>query len=91
MAILTKEEILAGLRKLGISSASELDSYFREYSEYLSLQDIRHLPQEYRKKIKCSHPGRHLSAGRSVRVSNSLISSVDSRTFAKAKASRRMK
>ncbi len=34
MAALTKKEILAELRKLGIDSTSEINSYYREYKEY---------------------------------------------------------
>ena len=91
MAALTKKEILAGLKKLGISSTSELDSYCREYNEFLTLQDIRHSPQEYRRKIKCSYPRRGTSTRRTARISHSFMPAVDSRTFSKVKASRKMK
>lgn len=92
MAALTKKEILAGLKKLGISSASELNSYFREYSEYLTLQDIQiDPPRTYRKKTKCSYPRRGALTSRTARISHSFMPAVDSRTFSKVKASRKMK
>ena len=48
MTLLTKKEILAQLEKLGLSSASELNAYFREYEEYSTLQDPQlYPPQEY--------------------------------------------
>ena len=91
MAALTKKEILAGLKKLGISSTSELDSYCREYNEFLTLQDIRHSHREYRRKIKCSYPMRGTSSSRTARISHPFVPAVDSRAYAKTKASRRMK
>ncbi len=93
MAVLTKKEILAGLKKLGLNSASELDSYFKEYSEYLTLQDIQiDPPRTYRKKTKSSYTGRHVSADPSAAsIANSFISVVDPMAFVKTKASRRMK
>jgi hypothetical protein len=48
MAGLTKKEILDQLKKLGVSSSSELNTYFEEYEEYSSLQCLPpHSPQEY--------------------------------------------
>ncbi len=34
MASLTKKEILTELKKMGINSTSEINSYYREYKEY---------------------------------------------------------
>ncbi len=39
MAALTKKEILAQLEKFGVSSASDLHIYFKEYEEYSTLQN----------------------------------------------------
>ena len=39
MAALTKQEILAQLKKLGLSSASELNTFFEEYEEYSTLRE----------------------------------------------------
>lgn len=36
MATLTKREIVAQLKRLGIKSLNEVESYLREYSEYCS-------------------------------------------------------
>ncbi len=38
MVTLTSKEILAELKELGISTPSELKSYFREYTAYYTLQ-----------------------------------------------------
>lgn len=40
MVALTDSEILDELKKFGITSASELKAYYREYSEYFFLQYI---------------------------------------------------
>jgi len=37
MIALTRKEILAELKKLGIDTLSELKTYFREYSAYYAL------------------------------------------------------
>ena len=34
MADLTKKEIIAELRKVGVNSTAEIDIYYREYREY---------------------------------------------------------
>ncbi len=34
MAALTKKEIIAELKKMGISTTSEINSYYKEYKEY---------------------------------------------------------
>jgi len=34
MATLTKKEIVAQLKRLGINTLNELDSYMRDYDEY---------------------------------------------------------
>lgn len=53
MTYLTKKEILAQLRKLGLKSASELHKYFREYEEYSTLQNLRACPpKKYPHDIK---------------------------------------
>ncbi|MDH4028043.1 MAG: hypothetical protein OEU95_04350 [Nitrospirota bacterium] len=46
MSPLSKEEILTVLKELGVNSDAEIDSYFREYHEYLTLNDIRKGPQQ---------------------------------------------
>lgn len=40
MSALTSKEILEGLRKIGISTFSELRSYFRDYKLYYSPQKM---------------------------------------------------
>jgi hypothetical protein len=38
MTALSKEEIVAGLRKLGIHSDPEIDSFLKEYNEYCACE-----------------------------------------------------
>jgi hypothetical protein len=48
MTALTKQEILAQLNKLGISSTSDINIYFQEYEEYSTLQTTHtHSAQAY--------------------------------------------
>jgi len=51
MAALTKQEILAQLEKLGISSASEVNTYFQEYEEYSTLQATHHHSTHHSKQV----------------------------------------
>ena len=39
MTALTKQEILTQLKKLGVSSDSELITFFEEYEEYSTLRE----------------------------------------------------
>ncbi|MEW6599470.1 MAG: hypothetical protein AB1499_00725 [Nitrospirota bacterium] len=39
MASLTKQEILAQLKKLGVNTSPEIDAYFEEYEEYSSIRE----------------------------------------------------
>ncbi len=41
MAALTRKEIIAELRKLGINNISELKFYLKEYKTYYALQNPR--------------------------------------------------
>jgi len=48
MAALTEQEILAQLKKLGLSSASEINTFFKEYQEYSNvMQGHPHSAQVY--------------------------------------------
>ncbi|GBD96198.1 hypothetical protein BMS3Abin06_01081 [bacterium BMS3Abin06] len=48
MATLTKKEILAQLKKIGVNSTTELNTYSMEYEEYFTLHEpYPHSPQEY--------------------------------------------
>ncbi len=47
MSALTKKEVHAGLKKLGIHSSCELNSYFKEYKKYSTLKSTIHYPSEY--------------------------------------------
>ncbi len=48
MAVLTKQEILAQLKKLGLSSTSEINTFFQEYEEYSTLRETHtHSEQVY--------------------------------------------
>jgi len=40
MAALTKQEILAQLENLGIISTPDINTYFQEYEEYSSMQEV---------------------------------------------------
>jgi len=49
MAALSKQEIVAGLKKLGIHSDLELDSFLKEYKEYCTDERSVHSQQAYAK------------------------------------------
>jgi hypothetical protein len=49
MTALSKKEIVAGLKKLGIHSDLELDSFLKEYKEYCTDENNVHSHQAYRK------------------------------------------
>jgi hypothetical protein len=49
MAALSKQEIVAGLKKLGIQSDPELDSFLKEYNEYCTDESSVHSQQAYEK------------------------------------------
>ncbi len=75
MAYLTKKEILAELKKLGINSTSEINSYYKEYKDY-SAKSSQAFPTRILRRIR-----RQLLQQRNA---NSLI-------FSKEKASKGMK
>ncbi len=53
MLSLTEKEILVELRKFGINSPSELNSYIEEYKTYCAFLNIHmHSPQEGRKEME---------------------------------------
>jgi hypothetical protein len=53
MVTLSKKEILAELKELGVNSASELNSCLKEYKKYYNIQKLRlRSPGEYQGKIK---------------------------------------
>jgi hypothetical protein len=52
MATLTKQEILTQLRKLGIISASEINTFFEEYEEYSTLREVHTCPAQ----VYYNHP-----------------------------------
>lgn len=41
MATLTKNEVVAQLKRLGINALNELESYMREYNEYCNECKVR--------------------------------------------------
>jgi hypothetical protein len=47
MSALTKKEIHARLKKLGIHSSSELNAYFKEYKKYSIVKSTIDSPSEY--------------------------------------------
>ncbi|KPJ98331.1 MAG: hypothetical protein AMK71_11565 [Nitrospira bacterium SG8_35_4] len=49
MAALSKQEIVAGLKKLGIHSDLEIDSFLKEYKEYCTDESTVHSRQAYQK------------------------------------------
>lgn len=49
MAALSKKEIEAGLKKLGIDSALELDSFLKEYKEYCTYKSKVQYQYTYQK------------------------------------------
>jgi hypothetical protein len=49
MTALSKKEIVAGLKKLGIHSDLEIDSFLKEYKEYCTDESNVHFQQAYRK------------------------------------------
>ncbi len=52
MISLTEKEILVELKKFGINSTSELDSYVEEYKKYYVFRNIHvYSPKEYKKEI----------------------------------------
>ena len=53
MEALTRKEILAELKKLGINATPELMSYLREYYNYIITQKS---PKEFTVGIKDNHP-----------------------------------
>ena len=53
MPALTKKEILEQLKKIGLSTASELNVYSREYEEYfIMLNPYTHSPREYHERAE---------------------------------------
>jgi len=73
MSPLSREEILAVLKKLGISSDAEIDSYFREYHEYLTINDILTGPQQKFTNTVHSYPAHGASDGQPGTFSNLFV------------------
>lgn len=48
MAALSEKEIVAGLKKLGIHSDPEIDSFLKEYKEYCTVENNIHSRQASR-------------------------------------------
>jgi len=49
MAVLSKKEIVAGLKKLGIHSDLEVDSFLKEYKKYCTYENNVHSQQSCQK------------------------------------------
>jgi hypothetical protein len=74
MVTLSKKEILAELKKLGINSTSELNSYLQEYKNY-SLQSLhKHTFKEYHEGKKGSYPKQSTLANRLAQSPLSIFS-----------------
>ncbi len=93
MSPLSKEEILAQLKNLGIDSTSEADFYFREYKEYVDLPDLHNFaPQAYHDEALNNYPRRGRAVNRISRVYTSLAPRiVNTMRSIREKASRRIK
>lgn len=46
MATLTEKEIMDLLKKLGLESTSEIDTYFEEYRDYMARKNSPEPPRE---------------------------------------------
>jgi hypothetical protein len=74
MAELTKKEIQDQLKKLGISSSSELRLYSKEYEEYSSSQNpLPYKSREYQKSLEMNQQDRRARARKLARTCKSLF------------------
>jgi hypothetical protein len=90
MAALSKEEILAGLKKLGINSTSELKSCLKEYKEYYQKRDTVPL-QKHQEVMEDSYSNYGTFANRFSQVCHSIVSIIiHSLTLSKVKAVKRI-
>jgi len=74
MAELTKEEIQAQLKKLGIHSSSELRTYSKEYKEYSAHQNpLAYTPRENQKTPEIDQQDQYLLTRKFARTCRALF------------------
>ena len=93
MSPLSKEEILAQLKNIGVDSTSEIDFYLKEYKKYTTIPDLQTFsPQAYHDEAVNKYPRHVLITNRLTRVYYSFVPRiVKTMNSIKAKASKRIK